>query len=318
MKVVLRTIERTFTYDCQSSEISTLPHYNEAIYLDCSKGNLETLPSLPKNLQILECSHNSITNFPVLPDTLRTLYGSHNRVGTFPAVQQLQNLEIIDLSHNAMYFIKDVHLPSDLKELNLKSNVLTEFSVSTWPDGLVELDLSFNRLREISPTFDNLVQSCRVKLDNNDFPSQKYNAYTLWINLNNVNDVAKLVSRYTRFGISVKTRWESVMHAPVANRPVDNFVQDAMEPDAQNLMNQILNLDTRPVVRSVYQDAHNVHTSSIQDSTNNSIKWLLSSGPIEHNATSNIKRLWRPSQWWNVVQWMDVLHANTLLDEWCE
>ena len=29
-EVVLRTIERTFTYDCQSTEISTLPHYDEA------------------------------------------------------------------------------------------------------------------------------------------------------------------------------------------------------------------------------------------------------------------------------------------------
>ena len=50
------------------------------------------------------------------------------------------------------------------------------------------------------------------------------------------------------------------------------------------------------------KDAEDVDNEFYTDSTNNSLKWLLGSGSIEQNATSKVKRLWRPSQWWNVVK----------------
>jgi hypothetical protein len=320
--VILKTIHQTFTLECkQPSALLSFEHYEEIIFMDCSHMGWDLLPSpLPENLQILICKDNFITVIPNLPKNLRNLHASYNKIVSLPDITELDELETVDLSHNNVYIVHDVILPVNLKELNLKYNVLTKFSVSKWSDHLVELNLSKNRLAEIDVCFDNLISTCNVNLQYNDFPSQKYNAYTVWMTNDNANNVLKMVQRYGRFGIQLKLRTENVFRNDLVTIGVNieqNNDHGIYNRNLQHIMDQILNLDTRPLLKSIYQDEHNVHSSSIQKSTNESLTWLINSDSIDPNAVVLIQHLWRPKHWWNLREWIYVFYANNLIEKWC-
>ena len=157
---------------------------NQLVHLNISYNNLLELPSLEKlwSLQILDASHNSIDEISEKmfksQNNIRIINLSNNHITELPDSLFLSctSLEILDLSNNFIRFfhpslflglnlqtlflqrnrLQDVgtmfYNLKQLQELNLSSNEITDtIQRSTFPENLVMLDLSYNRIENIRP-----------------------------------------------------------------------------------------------------------------------------------------------------------------------
>jgi hypothetical protein len=274
----------------------------------------------PPNVQILMINHSNLvdSNLANLPSSLRKLEVKGNRLKVFPDVSRLAELEDLDLSENDISSLNGGTLPMNLKTLNLSENMISNFSISTWPQHLVELNLSQNRLTNIDTSFDFLIPTCKVDFSYNDFPSVKYNAFTFWLK-EGETDGPKIqeMSRLRRFNIPFKMRYERNEPEPVINPPtpvreVRGTTVTTLPPDMDN----ILGLRRVPALLSTYNDEHNVHASSIQSSVNESVRWLLNSGPVDiPSAMEQYKRCFKPKHWWNLGGWIRYFETSMVLDE---
>ena len=309
--VTVKTASKTFTLD-SCTDLRTLPYYDDIVYINCSGLQWSYLPDpLPNSLQILVADRNRISMLSSMPPMLRSISLSNNKLHTFPNLSHLKNLESADLSLNSIEEIVDIILPPELKILNLQANILKTFTVAQWSEHLVELNLGYNRLTDLNICFDRVNTTCDVKLWYNDFPCQKYNAYTLWFTDDNAEETAALVKRFARFGMKLNAQNTIGQNTIGQNTIGRNTIgQNTID------LTRLLQLDTRIVVKSLYQDAHNVHASSVQNSTNESVQWLIDSGTIDSDAIEYIKHLWRPRRFWYVSEWLEVIRANHLIEMW--
>lgn len=219
----------------------------------------------------------------------------------------MENLEVVDFSSNSISSAEKLILPAKLKICNLSDNVLRRFCVKQWPERLVELDLSYNRLEELDSSFDDLVRTCVVSVNYNDFPPQKYNAYTVW--LSEDLDGARLsaevarVNRFARFGVSVRVRSTCNSESPI---------------DSPRRVRQCPRIKHRLVVRSTYADSQNVHASSVQNSVDEAVAWLMENASCSTEksgltACKQLKRAWRPRRFYHVREWLRTRRANRCL-----
>jgi Leucine-rich repeat (LRR) protein len=156
----------------------------QLVHLNISYNNLLELPALDKlwSLQVLDASHNSIDQIPEkmfkAQNNIRIINLSDNHITKLPDSLFLscKSLEILDLSNNFIRFfhpslffglnlqtlllqrnrLQDVgtmfYNLKQLQELNLSSNEITDtIQRSTFPENLVMLDLSYNRIENIRP-----------------------------------------------------------------------------------------------------------------------------------------------------------------------
>ena len=95
------------------NELPTLPPNLQI--LDCNNNNLTSLPDLPPNLQILNCNNNNLTSLPDnLPNTLKKLYCKYNEIKELPLNLPL-NLQRLNCAFNKITSLPD--LPSNLNFL---------------------------------------------------------------------------------------------------------------------------------------------------------------------------------------------------------
>ena len=312
-----------------------LPYYNDIVMLDITGQYQSRLPDpLPEKLQILQCSGNLLKRLPNLPGTLRMLHARDNRLSRLPMIQHLEELDTLDLSHNAIREVIDKEeglFPKGLKVVQFSNNLIRRFVVSQWPDHLVELDLSENRIDTLDPCFDTLNETCRVDLSHNEFPCEKYNGHTIWLDLRNDGEdetqrKLEMIHRCHRFGVKTRVRTVSVESAlpvlfPNIRQP---SLQDTLRPvTIEEHMERALQLDRRPVIKSIFNDAHNVHASSIQKSANTGVAWLLTQAHLDDKcipetmvstACEALKHAWRPRRFWHLTQWLRTWKADALLD----
>ncbi|XP_024972096.1 receptor-like protein 15 [Cynara cardunculus var. scolymus] len=146
-------LPKQFYRDCKRTNwplnVSVFLHFKELTSLNLSmncldnnivKTGLGRLSSL-KKLETLDLSYNSITNvtFPSLGSltSLRVLHLDNNDLeGYLPAldfqqISALENLEILDLSHNYMEGFEQVSLLKKLKILNLRGNNFNESLITS-------------------------------------------------------------------------------------------------------------------------------------------------------------------------------------------
>ncbi|XP_066579813.1 lumican [Amia ocellicauda] len=93
-----------------------------------------------KGLEYLDISHNKIKRLPLdMPNSLETFYADHNNITSIPSgyLQKFPKLQYLRISHN------------QLVDSGIPDNV---FNISS----LIELDLSFNKLKSIPAVNENL------------------------------------------------------------------------------------------------------------------------------------------------------------------
>jgi hypothetical protein len=290
--------------------------WDNAVLINCSRLGWKDFPRpLPKSLQVLVCDDNRLSELPVLPPAIRDVQAKNNRISTMPDMRNLTELENVDLSGNSIYSASDLSLPVSLKTLLLSHNALSDFSVTRWPEHMVQLTLSYNRLTQLDPSFDHLNESCNVNLAYNDFPCQKYNAFTFWIGTDDTEENREksiIAARFQRFGIPVKIRnpqWTQLTIPPLPVHP-----QFDANADGDIDLDRILNLQRKPMLKSLYNDPHNVHARSVQKSTNESIEWLLRHGDPEPYVFHHVKRQWKPKRWWSMNAWRNYFMLRSALE----
>ena len=327
------------------SRLAELPFYNDIIYIKVVKGAKakgkeheedeedSTLPeTLPTRLQMLICPDCSLTKLPPLPESLLVLQASNNRIKQFPPVHHLHSLETVCLAGNSITRIEAVCFPSSLKTLDLSDNILETFSVAQWPHHLVSLNLSTNRLVELDPSFDDLNRTCKVSVTYNDFPPQKHNAFTVWINPRSndeqLESAITYVRRYARFGIRVR------VHGMADDEIVEDGPPQPPLPQhrRQQIQETIRNLERRPAASAlIYTDGQNVHAGSVQRSTDSSVAWLIENGERmyaeeyvnssstaeerllhRNQAIHELKTSWRP-KFYEICKWIRTWQANKAL-----
>ena len=350
--ITFKTSDSVISLDASQVNVDDLPnepYWNDVVYINCQYALWSTLPlPLPKKLQVLICDYNRLTDLGILPETIRSIKASNNRIRQLPNFSKMVELESIDLSVNYLDDLLDLNLPWNLKTLDFTSNMIEKISVAQWPEHLVELKLDYNRISDLDMSIDNVNISCNVSLSNNEFPWQKYNAFCLWIkdDMSNLQEVQDKVTRYARYGMkvpvkhptSIQTHFPMQIPRPMGGQHFTAFngfgginMPDGVEDEQwiNMQLDNIFNLDRKPELKSVYQDAHNVHASSVQNTTNVSLKWLIDKGPPNINAPNLIKKTWsggkvkRPFRWWSLFAWLRLIFeeplppACELLDRFC-
>lgn len=150
-------------------DINRLPKLpNELKCLIICNNNIDILPELPYNLEELFCINNHINELPNLPKCLRRLHCENNKLIEIPELPD--SLTELNINSNKVSVIPN--LGSKLEKLFCKRNMIKSVS-ETFPDSIIELDLSFNLIEEI-----------------NNFPESSEH-----IRINNNSDLCKLPNK---------------------------------------------------------------------------------------------------------------------------
>ncbi len=314
------------------SRLSELPFYEDIVFIKVHEqgkqertehgATIELPDRLPKRLQILICSDCNLTRMPHLPESMLALYAKNNCLSELPPLAHLTSLEILTLARNSITDVNDFRFPQSLKNLDLSDNIITSFSVAQWPEHLVELDLSTNRLKEIDTSFDHLIMTCKVSLAYNDFPPQKHNAFTLWIDMQNAAHVAskiESVRRYIRFGIPIRVKASNEdMTMPSLATNSRQPVLLRRQQQQQHYLDMYQNRSLAATAR-IYTNSQNVHSSSVQQSADASVAWLIENARTTDpditstDAVTYLKRSWRPRRIYHICEWLRTWKANKIL-----
>ncbi|XP_075770922.1 toll-like receptor 8 isoform X2 [Pelodiscus sinensis] len=135
------------------------------------------------NLTHLDISHNRLHEIPTkaflgLPRSLTELHINNNELKHFDwtALQQFQNLTLLDLSSNALSFVTDnlANCTASLQRLFLQHNKISQLADGFFhrASSLLHLDLSYNQLPSINqsiPQSENLIHIQLLDLQGNPF-----------------------------------------------------------------------------------------------------------------------------------------------------
>lgn len=151
--------------------------------------------SVCKNLEVLNLSQNNITSIDGKNlrnlTLLKELNLSNNNLINWSSINKMtlnytKNLEILDLSFNALYYATTLYLKSDslstFKLINCSITQINDEFFKGFPN-LIYLDLSFNRLTEINQ-FPALTKLKVINLKSNKIYSIFYKAFIYLEGLN--------------------------------------------------------------------------------------------------------------------------------------
>jgi hypothetical protein len=253
--------------------------YNSFNFINMNKCGATNLPPyLPEDLQILSFDDNKIFQLPRLPEKLRSVSGKNNRLTDFPETAYCFDLEDINLSGNEIVEL-DKLVGLNVKSINLDFNRVLFINYDKLVVG-IKLSVSYNFLKSVPPA--SHINS--MKFDHNDIPDREYHravmglpgiqARTVPIPTAPMADNGILVIPVPiravgdgdRFMNEINALPEAFRYLPPAARPVQ--VTPQRPTQANNGYRQIAGTDSQ-----------NVHESSIQQSTNESLDYVLNYKP---------------------------------------
>ncbi|WUR03491.1 protein phosphatase 1 regulatory subunit 7 [Vairimorpha necatrix] len=131
-------------------EIMNLPHLPNLIELDLSDNKIQEIKYLENipNIKILDLSYNLISNIKIPPLNLEELYLICNDIEKIEGLN-LPSLKILDLAVNEISLIENLEKCTNLTELYLGSNKISDLPDLTFLRNLKILDLQNNNLVEI-------------------------------------------------------------------------------------------------------------------------------------------------------------------------
>ncbi|HNY54145.1 MAG TPA: T9SS type A sorting domain-containing protein [Chitinophagales bacterium] len=75
----IQYFKKLFVLNCDSNNITTIPHINDTLYgLFCSHNRITSISTLPRNLKDLDCSYNQLTALPSIDKVSNSLDCSNN------------------------------------------------------------------------------------------------------------------------------------------------------------------------------------------------------------------------------------------------
>lgn len=111
------------------------------------QGNfIEKIPRLPPKLVTLKCSRNRLTALPYLPDTIQTIWARGNLITRIKKLPESLRELLVD--HNRL--TKLPNLPPLASHISVSNNYLSFFPQMQFADTNFTIDISFNRIRNIS------------------------------------------------------------------------------------------------------------------------------------------------------------------------
>lgn len=119
--------------------------------------NYRIKDSINNNGTTLDLSHLNLATIPKLPEELyksiKYLFISENKIETINNLNRFTNLKVVDLCANRLKHISN--LPTQLKELHVKHNMLTKLDCLYDCPNLKRLDCADNKLNDL-PQIDSL------------------------------------------------------------------------------------------------------------------------------------------------------------------
>ena len=224
----------------------------------------------------------------VLHDCLNIKIHNCPRIQKLPRLDNFLLLESLSISHIDLA-VFDISLPTTLLSLKVTYSGMKEFRPANIVQ-LAELDISFNKLKEIPPCihgFKNANQAMSVYMGNNDFwfdaystlPDSMITQHTvqelIYANQCNVLSMNKL--RYAINSLRVKRLFKEAMQLEEA---VNVRLDELAGRYHQHQRDQNKESTT-------YANTQNVHLPSVQKSLRDSLLSILDYKPIRNDALQN-------------------------------
>lgn len=269
-------------------ELTAHPHYEQFALLDVCGCKLTSLPDpLPPKLQILLCDKNIIHTVPQLPITLRQLSIATNKLVELPDMSQCLELEDVSVRDNYIETFDATKLPLRLRTMDSSFNPIkfVDYDALPW-DTLANISFSFCNLKHPPPPH---IARGVLATDHCDFDDRpKQNNVSFW-------DDPDFVPRGVPDFVP--------MDVPVYNARVWATERQHV-PHVPQLV--------------VFNDAQNVHKTSIQNSVLVSLNVVMDYRPKkEYDHVKDIEKLfWSKAPWWLKLIGCTWMYSVNVRD-WC-
>jgi hypothetical protein len=224
------------------------------------------------NLEYLYLQENKINNLPNeigLLKKLKELNLENNEITSIPSeIGMLTNLEYLNISDNELTTIPDeIGMLHILKDLYLNNNILSDFCpsicnlsnleiLSLTDNNIISIPSNINNMRGLQELFlrDNQITHIPVEL----------------CELENLNELIIRNNQITELPLEI-TNLENLTLFQYYGNPIENF----LHPRIHAFVERLLYVNHNVVDNNIYADSQNIHTSSIQQNTKDSIIRLL-------------------------------------------
>lgn len=229
--------------------------YDDFTFINMANLNSTSMPLiLPRNLQILRFDNNKIFHLPPLPATLHSIFGKNNRLSHFPNISHCLELEDIDLNGNDIEEL-DCVIPVSVQTIDVSFTRLRYINYEKIPTN-VRISASYCFLTQHPP----ISHKHNIVYDHNNIPDRVYNTTTMA--LNRTVGKAKVVPVPV-----LQVEWKAYERPLPAAAPIEPIVfQDrfaGLRP---------ISIKTDEIIGT---DSQSVHNSSVQQSANKSLDYVL-------------------------------------------
>jgi hypothetical protein len=225
------------------------------------------------NLEELYLQENKINNLPKeigLLKKLKIFNLEDNNISSIPSeIGMLTNLEYFNISNNKLTTMPDeIGMLHILKDLYLENNILSDFSPSICNLSNLEiLSLADNNIISIPSNINNMHGLQELFLRDNQITHIPVEL----CELENLNELIIRNNQITELPLEI-TNLENLTLFQYYGNPIENF----LHPRIHAFVDRLLYLNhTNVIDNNIYADSQNIHTSSIQQNTKDSIIRLL-------------------------------------------
>lgn len=238
-------------------EMTAHEMYNHFNYINMDKCGLTEMPLfLPPNLRILSFNENKIFSLPDLPPTLHSLFGINNRISKFPEIAHCIELEDINLSGNDIVEL-DTFIPHNVRTIDIDFNRLRIINYNLISPE-TKISAAYNFMKQPPPP----THIANIRFDHNDIDDKTYTRI-----------VPDAVLPHNH--INALIPFEGPFRA--ANQPRFYAAVNTLVPQ---------------VNRITGTDGQSVHQTSIQQSANKSLIYVLEyvpKNPIQINFVDKVE-----------------------------
>ena len=283
------------------NDISSLENLVNLEVISFSNNNISDISFLSKLTKLKNISFDKNNIFDISPlkflSKLQIIDLSCNQIEDISPLNKLTNLRVLNIDNNNISDISSLNNLIKLRTLDINNNNISDISSLNNLIKLIELNLSYNQISNIS-SLENLTQLELLLINNNNISNISHlqnltNLLQLNFSHNNINNIFELrnLNNLERLDIynnqitllpEFLTTFHDLRIFYFNGNPIEN--------------NRVANHFNNPRIvnnQNIYNDTQNVHNSEIQNSMNNSIKYILSIAPtltinqMKHNLRDN-------------------------------